>query len=726
MNSSGGDSEATPDATNGQDDAQGTLVINEVVAKSADGGSDWIELYVVDGMVSLGEYTIVDDAEDHDPQGLPDITLSAGEFLVIQAIDPDDTPPETGDYVTFKLGSDDCVTLYHNGQVVDELDWEQGDADEGESYGLLPDGTGSPQSLTPTPGSSNEAKEDDGDAAELVDDSLVINEVVAKPADGGSDWIELYVVDGMVSLGEYTIVDDAEDHDPQGLPDITLSAGEFLVIQAIDPDDTPPETGDYVTFKLGSDDCVTLYHNGQVVDELDWEQGDADEGESYGLLPDGTGSPQSLTPTPDSPNEATGDDSDDPASPADESIGVFPADAVGSLFVEIDSADWSSLLASPLDETYYPATVTYQGVTVENVAFRTKGNSSLQSVYQMGSQRYSFKIDTNYYESGKRLFGLKKLNLNNNYKDPTYLRERLAYDLMRELGVPAPRHTYVNLYLNGELYGLYGLVEQVDDEFVARHFENADGDLYKPDGVGSDLIWIGSDFSLYSGVELKTNEDTSDHGAFLALVNELSSGSDVGAVLDIDLALRYLAVSTALANLDSYQGILAHNYYLYEDEGVFTVIPWDFNEAFGTFRMGCSDDDVVGLLIDEPTATSLEERPLIARLLEVPAYREAYHGYLLALVTGSFDPDVLEANATAVGDLIRSSVTADPTAFFTPAEFEASFNQDVDDVFGLFPFVRARVVAMLDQLDGVLPAAGDGSGSCTAGGGGLPPPPPRN
>jgi spore coat protein CotH len=51
-----------------------------------------------------------------------------------------------------------------------------------------------------------------------------------------------------------------------------------------------------------------------------------------------------------------------------------------------------------------------------------------------------------------------------------------------------------------------------------------------------------------------------------------------------------MAVSTAWSNLDSYQGSLAHNNYLYEQDGVFSLLPWDYNESFGIFSMGCWAD----------------------------------------------------------------------------------------------------------------------------------------
>jgi len=214
------------------------------------------------------------------------------------------------------------------------------------------------------------------------------------------------------------------------------------------------------------------------------------------------------------------------------------------------------------------------------------------------------------------------------------------------------------------------------------------------------------------------------------MVNELNNGSDLESVIDVDEVLRYLAVSTAMSNLDSYQGTLAHNYYIYEQDGVFSIIPWDFNESFGTFRMGCQDiNTMISLYIDEPTSGALADRLLIARLLEYETYKTAYHEYTWDLIDGVMDPDVIAARIEETKNLISADVYNDPTAFYSYAEFEASLGDGmVGDIFGLQGFVEDRTENKAGQLSGSKPIEGDGSGSCSGGfmpgpqpgGGGMP------
>jgi spore coat protein CotH len=805
------------------------LVINEIVASPRDTTYDWIELYATEAIADLSVFSLVDDNADREPQALPAIALSQGEFIVIQAIDETDTPPDNGYYVTFKLGSDDAVTIYEDGTAISVLDWEEGEAAEGFSYGLYTDGTGTAQTLTPTEGAANQTADTSTLVTTLIaeDAPLRINEVVAKDSSGGEDWIELYVTSSSdVYLADYTLSDD--NNEQFALPDITLSPGEFYRIYASTDDlgDLPS-----VAFKLGSSDTVNLYSNNVIIEQLSWNKGQALSGYSYGRYPDGSDATAVLTPTELSSNsQATHgplvineivasaaddgndwfelynnsentinlanykviDESDDinpitlpdidlyagqyitiyatdedpgtyyvpfklgkedelslilndevidyidwdesdvatgfsyglssstgfthafltPTPSSENTVATaFTPTAVNTLSITITDENWQDILDNPLDEEYHETAITFNGVTLDSVAIRTKGGSSLRNVANSSSDRYSFKVDINEYVSGQKFFGLKKFTLQNSFNDPSYIREVIAYELMDEMGVPTPEHAYVNFYVNGELFGLYLMVEAVDGEFVEKHFANSNGDLYKPDGTGSDLLWLGDDIQSYTDINLQTNEDTSDNGAFINFVESLDKGET--SAIDIDTLLRYMSVSTSLSNLDSYHGPLAHNYYIYDDDGVFSILPWDFNESFGTFNMDCNGVDVRELYIDEPVSGALSERPLIANVFAEQSNLETYHSYLTQLINGSLSSDTFNARVNEIADLIREHVQNDPTSFYGSTYFEQNLTSTTGQFYGLTSFMQYRVANMVAQLDGTLPSAGDGSGFCS-------------
>ncbi|MGE7092768.1 CotH kinase family protein [Lysinibacillus sp. NPDC048646] len=265
---------------------------------------------------------------------------------------------------------------------------------------------------------------------------------------------------------------------------------------------------------------------------------------------------------------------------------VFNQSKVTTVDIEIAEEDWADMLANAADEELKQADITINGKKTENVAIRTKGNLSLRSVVNSDSDRYSLKIDFDYYDDTQSLYGLKKLNLNNNYSDSTLMREYISYELMEQMGLPTPAHSYMYVTVNGEERGLYLGVEAVDETFLANNYGSNNGFLYKPDGTGSDLKYISDDIADYTGIGLKTNEDQIDESKIIDMLDVINNGGDIEQYIDVDEMLRYFAANTALVNLDSYQGNMKHNYYLYENDGVFSIIPWDYNMSFGGFGAG--------------------------------------------------------------------------------------------------------------------------------------------
>jgi len=402
---------------------------------------------------------------------------------------------------------------------------------------------------------------------------------------------------------------------------------------------------------------------------------------------------------------------------------LFRTDRVVELHIDMTPAAWQAILDDPQAEVYQPADLRYGEVELSDVAIRTKGNSSLHSTVQMGSQRFPFKVDLDRSVAGQRLHGKKKFVLNNGFKDPSFLREHLAYWMLRDFGLPAPRTGFVDLWVAGEHLGLYLLVEVVDGDFIDEHFDDDSGDLYKPEMPAGWLWDHGDDPAGYEGLGLKRNEETTDHAAFLGLIRALHRGETLEQVLDVDEALRYLAASTALVNLDSYQG-MGHNYYLYEQAGVFTVIPWDLNEAFGIFTCNCSSEALISFFIDEPTCGPIDQRPLVERLLERAEWKALYHQHLAELLDLHFDPDLLQARLEAGAALIRPNVESDPTRFYSMEEFD--YHTDTTGAAAesrgsLLGFVRARADSLRAQLAGEQAATGQGEGSCGSAGQGPPP-----
>jgi spore coat protein CotH len=148
---------------------------------------------------------------------------------------------------------------------------------------------------------------------------------------------------------------------------------------------------------------------------------------------------------------------------------------------------------------------------------------------------------------------------------------------------------------------------------------------------------------------------------FLDILNNESDETfpaEIEKVLDVDEVLRYLAVSTLIVHLDNYIA-MGHNYYLYEDNGRFVIIPWDLNMAFGTFNYGLNREKLINYYIDEPTGGVVKDRPLVYRLLSYQPYLDAYHGYLKELLDGPFAVDTMNSRIDELVELIRPAVMTD-------------------------------------------------------------------
>lgn len=423
---------------------------------------------------------------------------------------------------------------------------------------------------------------------------------------------------------------------------------------------------------------------------------------------------------------------------------VFVQNKVSKVDIQLEESDLQLILDNPTEKEVVPATVVVNGTEVQDVGFRVKGNMTLHSVAQSDSDRYSFKIDFDYYNDGQNLYGLQKLALNNNYSDSTFSREYLSYKLMDEMGIATPANSYMYVTINGEEYGLYLGVEAIDETFLANDFDDATGDLYKPDGTGSDLQWISEDIEDYTGLDLKTNEETSDQSAMMKLLDVINNGGELEDVVDVDEVLRYFAVNTALVNLDHYQGSMKHNYYLYEENGMFSILPWDYNMSFGGFGgggmgggqgnnqeippmqndqsqeeseaamqqagpgggdMGAGmesnflSDSMINFSITNPVSgTTLEERPLLNALLENDTYRERYEAYLEQIATTFFTEENMTTMTSQISALILPYVEADPMKFTTTEQFLKGISGDES----LVAFATKRADSILKQLSGEL------------------------
>lgn len=333
----------------------------------------------------------------------------------------------------------------------------------------------------------------------------------------------------------------------------------------------------------------------------------------------------------------------------------------------------TTLVDSDEDPIFVPADVYYNGVEWYRVGIRFKGNSSLQTSWEQGILKLSFKLDFDEYEDdypqikNQRFYGFKKFSLKNNYEDSSFLREKVATDVFRNAGVASSHAAFYTLYVDhgdgAEYFGLYTLVEEVDGEVLDTQFSDDDGNLYKPEDGSANFVqgsFNAEDFTK------KTNEDTdwSDIESLFSALHDTNRTTNpavwrasIESVFNVDNYLKYLAVNGIIQNWDTY-GLMTHNYYLYNDSATnqLTWIPWDNNEALqegkltGALNLNFSDLDTTNW-------------PLIANIYADETYKAQYDAYLLEVINGAFETGSMQTLYETYSTLVQPYATTERAGY---------------------------------------------------------------
>lgn len=381
----------------------------------------------------------------------------------------------------------------------------------------------------------------------------------------------------------------------------------------------------------------------------------------------------------------------------DPSSAVFDVAVIHRYELELAPEDWAAIRDDPwgAGKTYRRARFSFDGEMLEDVGVRAFGYGSLVA------GKPSLKIAFDRYVD-QEFRGLEQLKLDNSAQDPSFLRERIGNAILRRWGVPAPRTGWASVDVNGEPVGFFVALEPVDDVFLRRWFGNDDGALWGTNqGAWGQGLTPMHDPFVYYGLETRVRSDGSH---LVALTQLIADGpfEDVAAAIDVEGFLRESLARSAFGSVDALSSD-ANNYYLYEDDPLLRVIPWDLDFDFGNAGLG------VALAVDprapwrsSPWASdSLTGEPytdvLLQRILETGVDIEPL---LVDLVSGAMAPDLVDAEVAASAALIRPEMDADPLG--DPAVFDGAV-----DLLRLFIERRTAQLSGTEVPCGPPPPAGD-------------------
>lgn len=217
------------------------------------------------------------------------------------------------------------------------------------------------------------------------------------------------------------------------------------------------------------------------------------------------------------------------------------------------------------------------------------------------------------------------------------------------------------------------------------------------------LIYTDDDYNSYSDIfeNAKTDITNSDKNRLIASLKQLNEGENLSNVVDTDAVIRYFVVHNFLLNFDSYTGSMIHNYYLYEKDGQLSMLPWDYNLAFGGFLPESDATALINYPIDTPVSGgTIDSRPMLAWIFGNEEYTEKYHLYFAEFISECFDSGYFTDMVGTLSEMISPYVEKDPTKFCTYADFQKG-------VSTLEEFCLLRAHSICAQLNGAIPSTSE-------------------
>ncbi|MEM9848641.1 MAG: CotH kinase family protein [Bacteroidota bacterium] len=397
---------------------------------------------------------------------------------------------------------------------------------------------------------------------------------------------------------------------------------------------------------------------------------------------------------------------------------LYAVDDTQEVRIHFAEENWAGILDSLKragDKERLVADVTINGKAFPKSGVRYKGNSSYFSTYKAEEKKLPFNIKLTYTDKSQRTEeGYKTLKLSNVFRDPSFVREVLSYEIARDY-MPASKCNFVELYINDTYWGLYNSTQSVDGKFLEHYFGDNNGTFFKCDPPDWQAIttsnsplsdkptlnYIGDSLQTYAKYYELKSDSSIGWAELIQLTKAINAPNpQLEQLLDVDQTLWMLAFNNVLVNLDSYTGRLCHNYYLYKDEaGQFHPVIWDLNMSFGGFRFLGNGSQMTDEQMQKmsPFVHYKEHntlRPLITNLLENNLYRKIYVAHIKSILDDHFTNGAYLKRARAIQEKIAPLVKKDTNKLYSDHDFFANLDTTVmighSKIIGLSELMEAR------------------------------------
>jgi hypothetical protein len=351
---------------------------------------------------------------------------------------------------------------------------------------------------------------------------------------------------------------------------------------------------------------------------------------------------------------------------------LYDGATLRTFFLQFDNADWEDeLVAFNNSDVEVPATVTVDGKVYRDVGVHFRGNSS----FNVGNgYKRSLNLSFDFVDEDQSIGGYRTLNLLNANTDPSLMRTVLSMHIARQY-IPAPKANFVRVVINGENWGVYANAQQFNKEFAEDNFKTTKGARWKvPQGGGGGVggfTWMGDDPNRYRNVfHIKSKDEPEAWAALIDLAKTLQDTptdrleAALAPKLDIDAFLRFIALDNVMVSSDAFFS-RGSDYSLYRHpDGRFYFVFHDANEMFGSGG-GRSGGSTLSPLVAQNDAT----KPIISKVLAVPALRARFLAYVREIAEKSLDWSVLGPVVKQYRDLIADDVARDTRKLFSTDDF---------------------------------------------------------
>lgn len=368
------------------------------------------------------------------------------------------------------------------------------------------------------------------------------------------------------------------------------------------------------------------------------------------------------------------------AIPSDLVVDIFAINMVATITIDFSIAEWNKLLLNydlnPKNEKKVVSRFTYTAngrtTVLDSIGLKLKGNTSrrrpegntgeLHNSFNPDWHHFHMSLDFSKNREAQRFKGLNKINLKWFKDDPMYAREVYSYDLFQRFGCwTAPRASYckVNIRVGGEepaYYGVYVLLESVDEDYIAKrsaywgsaigwlwkggYADNYNANFVQTVSMGVEDVSTNPALSQYFAYDLKTRKSELPAAKIklTQFITDLNTktGTEfqswIVQQMDIELFLKTYATNVVLGMWDDYWSNANNFYFYFAGNGKAYFIPYDYDNTLGTSQLMDNSGT------QNPLAWgAMDGRPLVTKILAIPAYQTLYKNYIKELVNANND-----------------------------------------------------------------------------------------